>query len=204
VIARYLPEPFHDIYRADCLQRYAWLSRRDGHDRAYRRGALAGRLIGWVERRPYSRLRLNAAAVERFYRWRYVESRTAELAADGVRRVVFADLGKNVYAFHRAALSAGLSIAAIGDDRFAPAAAAYRGTPVMPLEYALRVGADAVVVANSSTVHGTDTFRRASKLTALPVHHWFGPGADPILANVGRAAPVVEVNEAEPALAGVT
>lgn len=183
VIARYLPRSHYAVYRADCLQRYAWLAHRDGNGTACRRGALAGRLLGAVERVAYRRRRLDASAVERFYRWSYVESRMAELAADGVRRVVFADLGKNVFPFARAAKETGIEVVAIGDDRFAQPGCRYRGVPIVPLKDALRLDVDAIVVANSSAVHGTATYGNLTGSVDTPVHHWFGPGADPVLTK---------------------
>ena len=88
------------------------------------------------------------------------------------RRVVFADLGKNIYAYHRAAQAAGIEVMAIGDDRFAHPDRAYRGVPILPLDEALALSADAVVVANSSEVHGTVTYEKLMSRGFEAVYHW--------------------------------
>lgn len=201
VLARYLPASHYAPYRADCLQRYAWLARRDGHTRAYRRGAAAGKLLGGIERIAYRRLAPDA--IERFFRWSFIEARMAELAADGVARVTFADLGKNVYAYVRAAEATGVEVVAVGDDRFAADGRAYRGVPIVPLDESLSVDADAVVVANSSAVHGTESYRNLAGLTRRPVHHWFGPSEEPILtqSNEVEGKPAADRSVTEAALA---
>ncbi len=179
VVARYLPPAHYNAYRRDWLQRYAWLAQRDGHTRSFGRGALAGRLRGVVERRTHRKYRLSASALEHFFRWEYVRRKMAELATGGTRRIVLADLGKNIFAFHRAANETGMTVLAIGDDRFRAGGRRYRGIPVVSLEDVLRLDADTVVVANSAVVHGTDTYnrlvRRVGKRASPPVHHWFAP-----------------------------
>jgi GT2 family glycosyltransferase len=175
VVARYLPSSYFGIYRADCVQRYAWLAQRDGHTRAFVRGVLAGTMRGAIERWTHRAYRLSPEAFEHFFRWNYVRERMSGLAASGVRRIVLADLGKNVFAYYRAAKDTGFEISAIGDDRFYAPHRHYRGVRVLPVEEALALRPDAVVVANSSTVHGTDTYRRLRDRVGVPVHHWFGP-----------------------------
>ena len=97
-----------------------------------------------------------------------------DLAASGIDRILLADLGKNIYAYYRAVNMVGITVEAIGDDRFAAPRRHYRGIEILPLEKALNRRAKAVVVSNSSPVHGTDTCHRVAALTAQPVHHWFG------------------------------
>lgn len=173
VIARHLPTPWFRVSREDLLQRYYWLATRDGHRQAFVRGAWAGLGRGVIERRRYRGQRLTPDLFERFYRSQFITERMAELRNGGVRRIVFADLGKNVYAFHRGAAACGLNTVCIGDDRFALPGRAYRGVPIVPLEAALRCDCDAVVVANSSPVHGAVTRKRVAGMTTIPVHHWF-------------------------------
>lgn len=175
VIARYLPGDFATIYRQDWLQRYRWLAKGAGHERAWARGRRAGRLRGIVERWTFRRWRLGPSALEQFFRWQEIAARMADLAATGVRRIVLADLGKNVYPFYRAAQLAGVTVLAIGDDRFAAANRQYRGIPIVPLDQALTLQVQAVVVANTSSVHGTDTYRRLVGRGQGPVEHWFSP-----------------------------
>ena len=175
VVERYLPAPYFKIYRADCVQRYAWLAQRDGHARAFLRGVLSGTVNGAVERRTHRAYRLSPEAIEHFFRWNYLRERICELAVSGLRRIVLADLGKNVFAYYRAAQEAGVEIPAIGDDRFYEPHRYYRGVRVLALEDALALRPDAVVVANSSMVHGTDTYRRLRGRVEAPVYHWFSP-----------------------------
>ncbi len=175
IVSRYLPSPYYEIYREDWIQRYRWLARRDGHGPSFARGARAGRWRGVLERWTYRKLRLTPDALEHFFGWDCVHRRMTGLVASGACRIVLADLGKNVFTFHRAAKLAGLVIQAIGDDRFYAAGRRYRGTPIVPLEDALNLGGDAVVVGNSSAVHGTDTYHRLLAKTSQPVHHWFDP-----------------------------
>lgn len=191
VVARHLPRSYHVAYWSDWLERYAWLAEHYGHERAYRRGLWAGRLRSLLERPCYRNRRLPPAALEHFFCWDSIESHMKELVASGVERVVFADLGKNVFAFYRAARAVGLDLIAIGDDRFTSPGRRYRGVPVVPLDEALGLESDAIVVANTSAVHGTYTCRRvldrlASAQTPkdasgrqLHVHYWFGPRGEP-------------------------
>jgi len=110
-----------------------------------------------------------------FFRHEFVERHMGQLAADGVRRVVLADLGKNVLAFHRAAGQTGLCVAAIADDRFAAPNRRYRGTAVLPVAAALATRPDAVVVSNTSSVHAARTRQRLAGVFSGPTHCWFDP-----------------------------
>ncbi len=174
VVARYLPSPYYEVYREDWMQRYRWLAGRNGHARSFGRGARAGRWRGAMERWTYRKRRLTSDALERFFRWKYVLRRMDGLAACGVGRIVLADLGKNVFAFHRAAMQTGITPLAVADERFCAAGRRYRGIPIVPLREALNLGPDAVIVSNSSAVHGTDTYQRLLQRVSQPVYHWFG------------------------------
>jgi hypothetical protein len=100
-----------------------------------------------------------------------------ELRDDGVRRVLFADWGKNVFAYFRAAGRAGIETVAVADDRFAGPGRRYRGLEILSWERACERAFDAIVVANSSEVHGTATRERLRGESAWPVHNWFQPPA---------------------------
>jgi hypothetical protein len=171
VIARYLSGEALTAYREDCLQRYAWLAEQHGHTRAFVRGAWTGLLRGAVDRMTYQNRRLSAEAFECFFQWNRIERRMRDMAAEGIRQVLFVGFGKNVYAYFRAARRAGLGISAIGDDRFAAPARTYRGVPVIPFEMALREPGDAIVVADSSPVHGSAMQNMVRAATDLPVEH---------------------------------
>ncbi|MEE8212065.1 MAG: glycosyltransferase, partial [Acidiferrobacterales bacterium] len=118
IVARYLPAPFHTIYRADWFQRYRWLATRDGHQRSFSRGARAGRWRGRLERWTYRSRRLGSNALEYFFGWERIRLCMADLAASGIRRIVLADLGKNCFPYYRGARLAGITVTAVGDDRF--------------------------------------------------------------------------------------
>lgn len=174
VIARYLPRLGAQLYREDALQRYAWLAHRDGHDRAFNRGRSAGTWRGRLERVQYRKRRLSPEAFEQFYRWSELERRMQGLAQDGLRRVALIGFGKNLLAFHRAALLARLDVPSIGDDRFAASERRYRNTPVATVERALATAHDAVVISNMAPVFADQAFARARSLTHAPVFNWFG------------------------------
>ena len=129
-----------------------------------------------LERRRYRARRLRPALFERFYRWHFVTGRMEALARRGIRRVLFADLGKNVYAFLQAARIAGLEVSAVGDAHFAAPGRRYRGVPVVSPEDALERPHDAVVVSNTAAVFAAETARRWRDRTSRPVFDWFGGG----------------------------
>jgi len=173
VAARYLPAPWAHPCCQDWQQRYGWLAGAEGRRAAYRRGVLAGRVGGWRDRRRYRRDRLGPEAVERIFRFAEIEERMHELRSAGVRRILFADLGKNILAFHRGAGRAGLAVLAIADDRFAVPGRQYRGVPILPVAEALGTEVDACVVSNTSPVHATVRAAALKKLTHHPVRCWF-------------------------------
>ena len=173
VIGRFVPLRCHDAYRQDCMQRYRWLADVDGHGASFARGLSAGRLQGISERRTHRRFRLSRDVFERFFRWEELTRHMIALRREGMRRILFADLGKNVFAYHRAAIEAGLAVAAIGDDRFSLPGRRYRGLSIVRWEVAANMDVDGIVVANSSPVHGTATWERIASAVAMPVYHWF-------------------------------
>jgi GT2 family glycosyltransferase len=195
VIARYLPAPYDRLYREDCLQRYAWLAQRDGHNRAFARGARAGRRRAILEPWFYRRRRLSPEVFEHFYRWTFIRQRMVELARGGVRRIILADLGKNLLPFHRAASEAGIEIAAIGDDRFAVPGRFYRGAPVVPMVEALARPHDAVVVSNTGPVHAVRTERFLTSLNVSPVHSWFNAEEHAVVDEFGSSPPASDSDD---------
>ncbi len=193
---RFLPDPWRRIYLADWVQRYAWLSRSSDNVGAFIRGAAAGaaraareRLAGRVE--P-----LSARALQRFFCLQRIEAQMAELGSAGVRRILLAYLGKNVYAFWRGAKLVGLELVAIADDRFAdPPGRRYRDTPILPTPEALDIDHDAVVVANTSYAHAAVRAQELVPMTDRPVHDWFGRSPDAAATQDGtyltdRATPM--------------
>lgn len=174
VLARYLPNPCYKIYLQDCLQRYAWLAEKDQHRHAYRRGVRAGKWRALIERIGYRSKRLSPQSFEHFYRWNFIQQQMQEVAKQGIRNVVFADLGKNIYPFYQGAIEAGLHVLSIGDDRFASIERKYRGIPIIPLQQALTHPTDAIIVSNTASVFADVTHNRLRTMTAQPIYNWFG------------------------------
>lgn len=174
VLARYLPNPCYKIYLQDCLQRYSWLAEIDQHHHAYRRGVRAGKWRAMIERIRYRSKRLSPQSFEHFYRWNFIQLRMKELSKQGIRNIIFADLGKNIYPFYQGALDAGLQVLSIGDDRFASIARKYRGIPIIPLQQVLDHSADAIIVSNTASVFADVTHKRLRTMTTQPTCNWFG------------------------------
>lgn len=186
LIARYLPDRFARAYRADWLRRYQWMAERDGCQAAWSQGVASGRRWGLLERWTWRGRRLPEATLEELFQWRDIQRRMQRLRCQGIERVVFADLGKNVYAFWRAARIAGIHVLAVGDDRFASPGRRYRDVPVAGLERALKLGPDAVVVSNASYVHAGTRAADVRRRVAVPVMDWsIGPAG----AGVAAATP---------------
>jgi len=176
VAARYLPSAYYRPYRQDWICRYAWLAERLGHQRSFARGYADARWTCRKERWHFRHRRLEPAPLERFFGWATVEERMKRIAGRGVERVVFADLGKNIFAFVRAAARSGVQVLAIGDDRFAAPRRFYRGIPVISLEEALSLQSDAIVISNTAPLFAKNAYDRVIQSTAKPVFSWFqGP-----------------------------
>jgi len=174
VIARYLPDEYEEVYRQDWMQRYRWIGEANGHLRDYWRGRLAGAFRATRDRRTYARWRLSSTAFESLFRVKHIASQMQRLADSGVRRIILADLGKNIYPFVYGAQSAGLEVLCIADDRFARPGRRYRGIPVVETAESLMMKGDAIVVSNASAVHAESRHRALEKATDLPIHRWFG------------------------------
>ena len=189
LISRYLPAEAATVYRQDWLDRYRLLAEIDGHRASFDRGRRAARFACMIERLSYRRWRLCPPAFEYFFRWEMVLNRMQELAAPGLRTVILADLGKNIYPFFRAARAVGVRIAAIADDRFGSGSQYwYRGIPVLPFTDAVRHEADAIVVSNMARPFAAETARRCRLQSRLPVHDWFGEPADSVEAESDPAS----------------
>jgi len=175
LVCRYLRQPWLGVYLADWVQRYAWLSRAADCSRAYLRGLAAGLWRATRDRLSGRFETLSPRAFERFFCIKKVETEMAKLHERGVRRVLLSDLGKNVFAFWRAAAVLGIQTVAIADDRLAsPDGRRYRGTPILSTTEALTRDFDAVVVSNTSYVHAAERAHFLRSLTDRPVYDWFG------------------------------
>lgn len=205
IVERYLNEPSRRVYREDWLRRYYWLALGSGHRIAFARARIAASLMGPGTRRRYADRRLRPAAFERLFRWRDVRSRMTALRRDGVTDLVLADLGKNIFAFYRAARDCGLSIRAVADDRFAAVARRYRGIPIVPTPEIPAFKPDAVVVSNTAPVHAAATRLRLEASRSVPVYDWFGASSAPRRPDFLSTDPSVPTDKpAESRPSGVT
>ncbi len=173
IAARYLPDEPFELYRDFWTDRYRWLAEANGHEEAFERGLREGLRTAPRERHRYRRWRLGPEAFEAFFRWNEIESRFAALAAAGVRRVLLADLSKNLLAFLRGAERAGVNVLGILDERLHAPSRAVRGIPILRGDEAARCDADAFVVSNTSYVHARARAERLATLTSAPVCVWF-------------------------------
>jgi hypothetical protein len=178
VIGRYLPREWADVYQAEWLQRYEWLAEANGFQRAFLRGCRDGRRKAILERMAYKVHRLTLPVLERVFNWRRVRQEMEQLSERGVRRIVLGDLGKNIYAFYRGAVAAGLVIVAVADDRFVSLGGRrYRGIPIVPRHAVANWSHDAVVISNTSYVHAAAAAGELATISSAPVHNWFPPPA---------------------------
>lgn len=174
IIARHLSPLAAPIYREDWLLRYQWIAQRDENESAFRRGRRSGLLRGTLDRLTHRRSFLSSDGFEFFFRWSELESRFRGLRGIGIRKLVGIDLGKNIYAFHRAAERSGITLAAIADDRFAWPGREYRGIPIVPFEAGLETPCDAFVVCNMASAHAETSKMRSESKTSRPVYGWYG------------------------------
>jgi GT2 family glycosyltransferase len=175
VAFRYLRQPLLGAYLHDWIQRYLWLSRAGGCSGDFARGLAAGLWKAAQDRLSGRYDALLPRPLETFFSLRRIEGHMMQLAGQGVRRILLADLGKNVFAFWRGAMRSGIKLTGIADDRFgSPPGRHYRGTPILPTEVALRGDFQAVVISNTSYVHAADRARQVRQLTDRPVYDWFG------------------------------
>jgi hypothetical protein len=104
------------------------------------------------------------------------------LVTRGVRSIVLAEMGKNIYAFVQGAREAGLNINAIADDRFFAAAHQYRGVPLQSVEASFESRPDAVVISNMSPAHAQRAHDALANRAEIPVYRWYGWDTPPVQA----------------------
>ncbi len=172
--ARYLPDDLENVYRRDWAQRYQWIAACCGHSAMYWRARLAAYRQRSRQRQAWARRRLGPAAVEQLFRIDQINAECAKIARQGIRRIVLADLGKNLWPFVRGACANGLQILAIADDRFAFQNHNYRGIRILRTPEALDLRPEALLVANTSPVHAAMAEERLKPFTDRPIFRWFG------------------------------
>ncbi len=149
--ARHFPLRWGLVLGLDWTRRYSWIAASKGHRRAFWLGLAQG--IGkcfWrLRRRP-----IGTAAFEQFSRMHQIERQMRRIALRyGARRVLLVDVGKSIYAFHRAAALAGLRVVAIADGALARPGRNYRGIRVVSDDDAMNMEFDLIVISNLSPVH---------------------------------------------------
>ena len=157
LIGRYFPDCWVMPFALDWANRYAMLAAARGHRLAHWHGVAeaAIRAVRGIDRRP-----LTDDAFESFAQIDTIRLRL-RVARDafGFRRILLADLGKNVLAYWMAAEACGLEVVAVADDTLGGRGWNYRGAPIVSNDKARRTPVDAVVVSNMSPVHAA--LRRA-------------------------------------------
>lgn len=113
------------------------------------------------------------AAAEQFFRWKELVTRFEGLRRQGIRRVLLADFGKNIFAFWRAALQTGIQPVAIADDPFAAPGRQYRGVALLARGHACALGFDAVVVANMAAPFAAATCQYWKARFGKDVFSWY-------------------------------
>ena len=161
LVDRYLAHPWRKAYRADWMQRYHALARHAGMAAA----AWRGRLGAWPWRLRAmlgQRQTLSEPAFEAIFGIREQARRVAEWARQhSIRRVVIADLSKNIRATRLACEQAGLEVLGVADGHPAFANLAWSGLEVGPDAAALRRSPDGVVL---STVNPARVAGRVAEL----------------------------------------
>ncbi|MGH7177443.1 MAG: glycosyltransferase family 2 protein [Tepidisphaeraceae bacterium] len=165
--ARRFPSEWFRPFIRDWLGRYWLLASASGHRLAMLTGALQG-LVGALN--PFPRRPIKPATFDQFARIGQIEStmRTA-VREYRLKRVIFVDLGKNVFPFWLAAQRCGLKVVAIADNRLAPLNARYRGVPIVSDDVALQMPFDGVIIANLSPVHARARRAQWRKSDVRPV-----------------------------------
>jgi GT2 family glycosyltransferase len=154
---RYFPAPWSRRIALDWTRRYWLIAKSNNHRVAFALGLSQGvlrSLVGYPIRRP-----VNERVFEQFAKIRLIENRLRQARDEfGLRRVVFADCGKNIYAYWLAAKRCSIEVNAIADNqlakkRFWHSTTSYRGIPVVSDADAIFEEYDAIIVSNLSPVH---------------------------------------------------
>lgn len=197
IVNRYLPEAARQIYLDDWTQRYGWFasynqsecspsaadSDTGSYAAAFQRGVDDAGSLAQRERDEFSACRLAPTQFEYFFRWNALAAWAEGMSREGVREVRMLGLGKNVYAFGRALLRAGIRVREIIDDRLGAPGRRYRDIPLaLPNSLSglrsFHDDVDAVVIGDMATVHAAATLRRHASRLDGPVHIWAESGDD--------------------------
>lgn len=187
LVERFLPPDYRRAYRKDFLQRYAALARHNGHDGAVRLAVAEARQWAAQEQKD-GRQTLAESPLETQFAWHAQQQAVRQWAArHDVRRVVLADLSKNIYATWRAAQRCGLSITAVSDNHPAFAGLDYRGARIVSDRRSLDQRADGVILSN---VNPAQVETRLAELR----RRWAGPLLTLFTPRYLQAAPTMSLS----------
>jgi hypothetical protein len=163
LVSRFLPAPLRRVYWRDWALRYGALARHAGHGAAARRGLWEAR--GWRLREAVlGRQTLRPQTIQTVFDLDGQSRRIVYWARQqGVKKVVLADLSKNLYATYAASIHAGLKIVAVADNASAFEGLSYRGLSILPDDAALKRAPDGIALSN---VNPAQVDRRLEQLRA--------------------------------------
>jgi GT2 family glycosyltransferase len=168
LITRYFPRQWVVPFAIAWMRRYRWIAQTKSwrHRLAFWLGLAEG--IG-RSLRPGHRRPVSAAAFERFAMIRRIERRMRQLSADGIRTVLFVDVGKNILPYALAAEASGLRVAGITDKALAKRRRRFRGIRIVDDAAAAELEFDMAVIANVSPVHVAQRLAEMRGLLRQPV-----------------------------------
>jgi GT2 family glycosyltransferase len=189
LLAKYVPAPLCYELAADWLARYWWMALgRDetqkglpAHRKAYLAGAAEG-MAKWSVRRAGGSHLLKPATIETIFKFDLLARRMAEVRHRfRLRRILFADVGKNMLGYWKAARAANLEVAGIIDRNLAAPGREYRDIAVLGEAAGLAMPVDGIIVSNLSPVGAQRRSRSLRQIARIPVIDlletgWEGPG----------------------------
>lgn len=175
ILQRYLPRSLRRIYSQDWTKRYAAIASHNGFGASARgglweaRGHAVTNILGRKQR-------VSTATIESIFE---LECQTEAVAAwstrHNIRRVVIADLSKNIYATYQACQRIGLHVMAVADNHLAFAGLRYRGLPVASDASAIQSDIDGIVLSNINPAQTDRRFKALEEKFELPVLRLWHP-----------------------------
>ncbi len=166
---RRFPSPWSRHYAREFIWRYWRLARHNHRTWAFVRG-LCGGLWRVLGARLTGGWRYAPETLDALIGHERVEGWLAKRqAALGLRRVLLADVGKNIYVHWRACRRLGIEIAAIAENGEPWQGKRYRGIPILPDEQCKSLDVDAVVLTNESPAHAPPRTEALAAAFAAPV-----------------------------------
>lgn len=175
IARRYLPAKLRTAYQQDWLMRYTAIGKYNGYTRAVKRGLWEAKV--WSACESFAARRTAGdSTIETVFELDKQTHAIAKWAVENrVRRVVIADLGKNIYATHRACLTAGLRVCAVAENHPAFAGMRYRGVSIEPDQQAIASSVDGIVLSNVNPARIDDRMRSLQERFSGPVLRLWHP-----------------------------